>query len=535
MNRNQISGVEELEELSGRRRDYWHILLRRRWWILIPVLALGSAGVITARLWPTLYRSEALILVEHQKVPEQYVTPNIVSDLQYRLDSMTQRILSRTQLQQLIERFGLYQGERARLPLDLVIDQMRDDIHIALVQAPGRNSQLTAFRINYSAADRFTAQRVTNELTSLFIDQNVQVRTQQSVSTTTFLENQLEQARKELADQERQLREYKLLYLGELPEQEQSNLQILRSLEAQLQVLGATVDRAEQQKVYLQSMRAERLSMKKALEEHEPAAAPDTETVALEARLRDLNRVLAERQARYKPEHPDIISLRKEIAESEALIERLRAADSRTRQAAGRAATVPDRELADVESRLKAIDVEIAKGQAELGQLRTRIQETQRRLGMTPVREQQLAEVTRNYENSKTYYQSLLQKKMGSELATNLEKRQQGEQLRILDPATLPTKPSQPNRLLIVVAGWLVGVFVGVGLTVMKELMDTAVRSEADVVDLSNGTAVLVRIPVLRDRREMRRLRMVRRFEAAGAVLVVLLCVVSTIHTYLVG
>jgi polysaccharide chain length determinant protein (PEP-CTERM system associated) len=536
----QRNGVEDPDEAQSTvQRNYWHILVRRRWWITLPFLALGLAGFTTARLWPVLYRSQALILVEQQKVPEQYVTPNVVSDLQYRLDSMTQQILSRTRLQGLIEGFGLYQQERARIPLDEVINAMREDIQVELVQAPGRNSQLTAFRISFWAANPRTAERVTNQLTSMFIDQNVQARTQQSVNTTNFLENQLEQAHKALMDQEQRVREYKLRYLGELPQQEQGNIQILRNLESQLQVTGAALDRAEQQKVYLESMRTEYVNMRKALALREQPAASNPEIAAVEARLSDERRVLAEKQAKFTPQHPDIIAMQKQVAQSQWLLRQLQAAEtaSRADAKASDEATdgASDRALFEAESRLKAIAVEIAKGQAELNRLQRRIQEVQRRIGMTPVREQELAELTRNYENSKTYYESLLQKKLGSELATNLEKRQQGEQFRILDPANLPLKPSRPNRLLIVPSGWLLGLCVGIGLTAYGEVTDTSVRGESDLSDLANAAPVLVRIPVLRCSKEVTRLKWRRGFEAVGVMLAVLLCVGSSIHTYLAG
>jgi succinoglycan biosynthesis transport protein ExoP len=534
MLRNRTSNQEESEEQAEPQRSPWRIILRRRWWILGCGMALGTAGVLTAQLWPALYRSEALVLIEHQRVPEQYVTPNVLPDLQYRLDSLTQQILSRTRLQQLIERFGLYQSERARLPMDMVIDEMREDIHIELVQTPGRNGQLTAFRISYLAANRHMAQTVTNELVSIFIDQSIRTRTQQSASTTDFLGSQLEQARQDLTTLERRLREYKLRYVGELPEQEKSNLQILLTLQSQLQVSGAALDRAEQQKVYLASMRNEQTAIQKALDRSKPESSSSAKMAALETRLGNQQHLLAERRTRYTAQHPDITALEHEIAVSEKELKELRAAEE-SRWAAGPAAAAPDRALADMESRLKAVDVAIIKGREEIEGILRRMQDVQKRLGLTPVREQELAEVTRNYENSRKHYESLLEKKLGSELATNLEKRQQGEQFRILDPASLPEKPSEPNRLQIVLAGWLLGFLGGAGLAALKEATDAAVRGESDVTGAAQGVRVLVRIPVLRDPAATKRLRFVRSMELAAAAAVLALCVASTTHAYIVG
>src|SRR6266851_3823216 len=224
-----------------------------------PFFLLGLSGFGVALSWPTRYRSEALILVEQQKVPMQYVTPNVVTDLQDRLQSMTQQILSHTRLQKLIEQSNLYPDLRQRMNMDEIVDKMRADIRIELVQAPRRQDELTAFRIYFLYSSALVAQQVTNELTSLFIDENLQSRGQQSVGTTSFLENQLEQARQDLAQQEQHLREYKIRFIGELPEQEQSMLQMLGGLQSQLEANSSAIERSEQERIYLESMQSEYL------------------------------------------------------------------------------------------------------------------------------------------------------------------------------------------------------------------------------------------------------------------------------------
>ncbi|HEX2712725.1 MAG TPA: Wzz/FepE/Etk N-terminal domain-containing protein, partial [Candidatus Acidoferrales bacterium] len=256
---------EAFEPNPVRWQDYWAVVVRRRWWLMGPLFFCGFVAFAVAHLWPERYRSEALILVEQQKVPEFYVTPNVVTDLQDRLQSMTQQILSRTRLRKLIEQFNLYPNQRQHMTVDEVVDKMREDIRIELVQAPRRQGELTAFRIYYSSASPRVAQQITNELTSLFIEENLQARGQQSLGTNNFLENQLEQARKDLAEQEQRLREYKIRYLGELPEQQQSLIQMLGSLEAQLHANTSAIDRVQQQKIYLESMRNEYQAMQRSL------------------------------------------------------------------------------------------------------------------------------------------------------------------------------------------------------------------------------------------------------------------------------
>jgi len=505
-------------------REWAKLLARRRWWLLGPFFAVSLLSVIVVQLWPQLYRSEALILVEEQKVPEQYVTPNVVADPQDRLQSMTQQILSRTRLRRLIDQFNLYAGERSRRTMDELIDKMRTRIRIELVQAPGRGADLTAFRIYFSAESPSLAQNVTNEITSLFIEENLRARAQQSIGTTDFLTNQLEQARKDLAEQEERQRQYKMRYLGQLPEQQQSNLQILSSLEAQLRANTDALERAEQQKVYLESLRSEYQALRRDPDAGQLANSPAALTVE------ETRRQLTEMEAKYTARHPDVVRLRRQLASQEAGKDAADAAGSGGRFRQG-ATAVSDIEA---QSRLKAITAEIESRKKDTDELRRRIREFQGRLDMTPVREQQLAEVTRSYENSRQYYQSLLQKKLQSELATNLEKRQQGEQFRILDPATLPLKPSQPNRLSIVLVGWLLGLCIGIGALVARELTDGAIRSERDV-SAAVKMPVLIHIPLLHTPAAEARQRVRRLAELAGIAAGFALCAVVGIHTYLAG
>jgi succinoglycan biosynthesis transport protein ExoP len=295
-------------------QDYWAMAVRRRWWVMAPLFLFGFLAFGAAHFWTEKYRSEALILVEQQKVPELYVTPNVVTDLQDRLQSMTQQILSRTRLQKLIEQFNLYPDMRQRLNNDEIVDKMRADIRIELVQAPRRQDELTAFRISFLYSSARTAQQITNELTSLFIDENLKARGQQSSGTTSFLENQLEQARQDLAQQEQQLREYKIRYIGELPEQQQSMLQMLGGVQSQLEANSAALERAQQERVYLESMRGEYQKLQDSATPADGNAAASPLAV-VDATIRDLEKQQTELEAKYTSLHPDVEKLRDEIAD----------------------------------------------------------------------------------------------------------------------------------------------------------------------------------------------------------------------------
>jgi polysaccharide chain length determinant protein (PEP-CTERM system associated) len=518
-------------------KDLRAIVVRWRWWLLGPFLLLGWLGFAVARWWPYLYRSEALVLVVEQRVPEQYVTPNVVSNPEDRLQSMTQQILSRTRLETLIEEFKLYPWERAHGTLEDVVDKMRLDIGIEPVQTQGRPGELTAFRISYSARSATVAQRVTNELTSLFIEENLEARTQASIRTTAFLESQLEAARQDLAQQEQRESEFKTRYLGELPEQEASNLGLLNSLEAQLHSSTDALERTVQQKIYYQSMKNEYEAIQRASGGKVGSDGSSTPLAAADMELKDLRNRLADLKVSLTPQHPDIIKLEDEIREWEALKQRLDVPPDATSKKAPAGETLsgpagnPDPALAEIDSRLKSIDVEVQDREKETDAIRTRLREVQSHLSLTPLREQEFAEITRAYENSREYYQSLLHKKLQSELATNLEKRQQGEQFRILDPASLPQKPSEPNPLEIILFGWALGLCVGIGLMATREISDKTLRGEWDVAELP----VVARIPTLRTEREQVRLRWFRGFEAAGITLLIILSAGASVLTYLRG
>jgi succinoglycan biosynthesis transport protein ExoP len=538
------------EEKESGRKNYFSLLKRRRWYLLAPLLLLGLIGSIVANVWPLQYRSEALILVEQQKVPEQYVTPNVITSLQNRLDGMTQQILSRTRLERLIEDFKLYPKQRARVTMDEIVDMMRKNITVQLVQTPGQAGGVTGFRISYSGEGARITQRVTNELTSLFIDQSLRERTQQSNSTTQFLENELDEAQKDLAIQEGRLREYKMQFIGELPEQQQGNLQILSSLEAQLYAGESALQRAEQQKAYLEAMKSEyqALSELRIADDGSVIASVKAETNPslrqIETSLLDLQRQLSAARSMYTSQHPAILELEAQMTDlkkqkREIEAEEKAAADKAKESAPGqKVRNVQDERLAsnrmnlaELESRLKAVVMEIGNDQKDVSDLRNQIQEARKRVSMTPVREQQLSGITRTHANSQAHYQSLLQKKLQSELASNLEKRQGGEQFRILDPASLPVKPE--GRLRILGFGWLAGICLGFGLVVVREFTGQRVNDEEDIRAASS--LPVFQIPVIRSPREYYRRRVWIVVEATTAFLLAVAALAASARTYLMG
>ncbi|MFZ0420447.1 MAG: Wzz/FepE/Etk N-terminal domain-containing protein [Candidatus Sulfotelmatobacter sp.] len=547
---------DENEDKSSRPQAlgyYWELMQRRRWWLILPVFIVGTAAWAVSWFVPAYYRSETLILVEQQKVPEQYVVSNVANDIQDRLQSMTQQILSRTRLLRIIDELHLYADQRARLSPDEIVDKMRQDILIDLVQAPGRRDDLTAFKISYSSKNARLSQQVTNQLTSLFIDENLKARQQQSESTTSFLENQLGDARKSLAEQEQRVREFKTRYLGELPGQMQSSVQILSGLQARLQGELEALNQSKQQNLYLESLatqyRSMRDGMQKGTNSKDLPPALDQELARLKTQLADV-------QSHYTERHPDYRKLKEQITKIEMMKEQLTSDLKASDPADGANKTDPAnidtatkdsdlhptdlaelREMSpmlELESQLKANKLEMNNRQKQIDALSSEIQHYQDRINETPVREQQLADLSRDYDQSRANYDSLLAKRNQSELATNLEKRQQGEQFRIIDPPSLPTKPYQPNRLLFSIFGLLGGAFVAAAGTALGEIVDDRIRDEKELQEFVSAQ-VLAEIPSVPTPMETLRGKRLMRLQWLGAVAMVVLVTAEFLVTYYHG
>jgi polysaccharide chain length determinant protein (PEP-CTERM system associated) len=510
--------------------DYWAIVVRRRWWILLPLFLVWAAVWGGSWFLPAKYQSEALILVEQQKVPDQYVVPNVNMNLQVRLQNLTEQILSRTRLQDTIDRLHLSYGG---LGTGDPVEQMRNDINIELVSAPDHPGEYTSFKMRYSTGSPELAQRVNSELTSLFIAENVNVQRQLSENTTDFLEAQLADARASMAEQEAKVAAFKAKHLGELPTQLESNMQILAGLQNQLQSAQQTMDAARQQKLYLESLFQQYRSAETDLGEANSMGGPH----------RTLESELAELRSRYTEGHPDVIALKQKIAQAEQLKKQRDgelAANQKDGTTAGGVDTAAGLDtqggspMMQVQSQLKANQLEISNIQKHEKELESQISGYQARLNLTPQTEQELTSISRGYEESKTNYNSLLQKQMQSQLATSLEHRQQGEQFRVIDPPSLPTKPWAPNHLRFSLGGVLAGICVGLGLTIALELTNVCVRQEKDLEGVV-PVGILVGIPHLSTPSEER--DRVRKWwkELGAATVLVFMIVLGNLYAFYKG
>ena len=529
-------GMEEELEQPGEAIDLAEIkgmVRRRRWEFLVPfffgwLLVWGASWMIR----PT-YRSGTLILVEQPSVPEKYVVSNIDTDIQHQLDSITEQILSRTRLLRVIDHLGLYAKERTHMSDEDVVLKMRKDIEIELSR--GDDRKLSAFNIYYSSHSPKTAQQTTNELANLFIVENLEERQKQSEGTTTFLQEQLEQARTKLEAQEAKMRIFKDQHIGELPTQTQSNLQILAGLQNQVAANEDALNRAKQQNTYLESL----INQYRAMggDAKAPTESGPSPTADIDKQLEQLKAQLADLRSHYTDKYPDVRKTREQIALLESTRKRV-VADMKSGVANPDASSVPfdpkNAPMLEMESQLKANRLEIANREAEIRDGQAKINQYQSRLNMAPVMEQQFAEITRDYEQSKTDYESLLAKKNQSEMSTDLEKTQQGERFRMLDPPNLPERPYKPNRLLLSAVGLVFGLVLGGGFAALREKLSGKIFSERQITKLV-PVEIIVEIPQIETPQEQASNRMAT-WVACAAAAVVLACILAgSAVTYLYG
>lgn len=519
-----------IEDNSPDWRHYVKMVVRRRWWLVLPAIFFWAVALVLSLLLPAKYRSETLVLIEEEAVPAQYVTPNVSVDLQARLQSLTEQTLSRPRLGQIINEFHLYGSVSDQLVSDDAVKQMRKDTLVELIKANGRGD-IAAFKITYSASSAQQAQKVTSRLASLFIQDSINRQKRLSEETTAFLENQLDDARKNLEKQEGLLRDFRGKNLGELPEQMQSNVQILSGLQDRLQSATVSLHQAEQQRLYLGSLIG--WSNKTTTN---AAGGDETATVStpLDEQIDKMKTELASLSTRYTPLHPDVVHLKEQIATAEKMRSQMESNPGPVKgNGTGASAETgrgqrPIPALTQLQSQFKANELEIANRKQEIASIEKQIAMYQARLNFTPIREQQLEEVTRNHAQSRTYYESLLAKKLQSEMATDLSKQQGAGQFRTIDPPTLPQKPYWPNQLKFSAAGLFLGLLIGLLALALKETIDGRIYGEDDLSRWVTA-AVIATVPPLPTSTEQKRKIQRRRVEIAVASALLLLVPLLTL------
>jgi polysaccharide chain length determinant protein (PEP-CTERM system associated) len=476
------------------------ILWRRKWWAILPAIAITAGVFAWVRTLPNLYRSDTLILVVPQRVPENYVKSTVTTRIEDRLQSIQQQILSRTRLERIIQDFNLYAEARRTAIMEDVVDRMRDNIAVQVVKGD-------AFRVSFTSDEARTAMRVCERVASLFIEENLRDREVLAEGTNQFLEAQLEDARRRLIETERKVEEYKRTYAGELPEQREANMQGLHNIEMQLQSLTEAMNRDRDRRLIVERLIADAESPDPVLTTPPPApprpvaqVGPDGLPVGATAaqQLEAAEATLQQMQTRLTPQHPDILRLKRIISElqKKADAEALAGPVSPNAPTVNPAERLRKNRLAEMKAELEKIDKQIETRVALEQQLRASMATYQKRIEAAVARQSDLTELSRDYQTLQSTYTGLLGKREDSKVAANLERRQIGEQFKILDPARLPERPTSPNRPRLQSMGLAAGIGFGLALMALIEYLDKTLKSEVDVTAALN-LLVLATVPIL--------------------------------------
>jgi polysaccharide chain length determinant protein (PEP-CTERM system associated) len=490
--------------------DILKILRRRAWLFILPPLVTVFPALIYSSTIENLYESDMLIAIDPQRVPDSFVRSTVTMGTDVRLDSISVKVRSRTNLQSMIEEFNLYPDERQRLPMEDVVQRMNHAITVSLEKSrdalTGREVP-NAFHVKFTHRDPNIAARVTQLLGSLFVEQNSRDRGALASATNEFLDAQLAEARGRLVQQEQRLEEFRQKHGKELPTQMVANLQTLQTTQIQVQSLVESIARDRDQRLMLDRLYRDAEAMSVPAEApvaQAPGAAPPAQTP--EQQLAAARVLLANLELRYKPDHPDVVRTKQLI---EALGPQVKAQGVST--PAAPVLSIAERQkrerMAQMAAQIESLDRQITFKTNQEAQLRTQISEYQRRVEAVPGLESEWVSLTRDYDTQQTAYKDLLTKSGAAKVAADLEQQQIGEHFRIVDPATIPVRPLPSIRLQVNAVGLALGLLLGVGVAALLEVRDTTYRTDADIVDVL-ALPVLASVPYVATARELRKRRL---------------------------
>lgn len=447
--------------------DYLAIL-KKRWWILVvPALLLPIIAFAASYLVQPVYTSQTLVLVEQQKVADDLVKPAIDQDISGRLASMKEQILSRSRLQPILERFNLFAGDH--LTMDDRIDQMRKNIDVKPIRSEMAHG-LPGFFISFKANEARTAQAVCEEITSMFVSEDLRARADQTQGTTDFLKRQLAEAKRSLDDQDAKLAKFQQQYVGKLPGQDESNINMLNSLNVQLTASTQQIDRMQQDKSLMEAMLVQQ--QRESVPSEGQRMAPQTQQTELQSLLSQE----ADLTARYTDDYPDVVSVRRKIKDLKHQM-----AQAPTPGSATPTSHVDSPETQRLRLQIHALDMAITQRRRDQSGTQGQISMYQERISSSPLVQEQYKNLTRDYQTAQAFYDDLLKKTNESRMASDLEHQQQGEHFKVMDSANLPDSPTSPKRPVFAAGGLVLGLALGLGIVGLLEYRNTALRTEADI------------------------------------------------------
>ena len=472
---------------------YLDMAVRRKWWIIIPFLVVLLGGLTFSLVCPKTYEAKTLILVQPQKVPQEYVRNIISTTVEGRLMTISQQVTSRTNLEKIIKKYDIYSFPENDMPMDIKVESMRKRIMID-VSHRGRGSGTNSFTISFSGRNPEKVSEVTNALAGNFITENLRMRESQAIGTSTFIADELDSVKKRLMNKEEELKQYREEYMGGLPEQLDTNLAILERLQAQLDQINNNLRDAENRKILIQAQISDQ---RRSIITSSPGSATQIEEMPRD--INSLRNELASLKLRYTQNHPDMIRLKKMIAALQGQISGSKAGSHEVEAPVSRVVQELRHQFQDIIFEIKGL-------KEESSETKSKIKWHQKMIEETPKREQEQLAMNRDYENLNEVYNSLLSRKLEAEIAVSMEKKQKGEQFKVVDPAITPTHPAKPDLKKILMLTLVLGLGLGGGLAFLKETLDTSYKTP-DEVETETELPVLVSMPIMYTEKELKKMK----------------------------
>jgi len=480
--------------------DYLAMLRRRLKVILIPALLAPLAGFGVSYVFPPKFTSQSTVLVEAQKVPDNYVQPVITSDFTQRIQTLSQQVLSPSRLRPVIQSLALVKPDEEDKLIQEIQQNMQVEPVITSMSAAGisgakkkkasaTDEPLPGFNVNYTDNNAVRAQKICNAMTPLIVDENLRSRAEVAQGTTEFLSRQVEDAKRAIDELDAKLANFKKQYMGQLPGDVDNNMRMLMSLNSQLDATTQTLSRAQQDKAYTESMLAQQIAAWK-------SSQSNTNPQTLEQELTQLQGQLLQLQARYTDDYPDVIKTKADIAEVEKKLKEINAAAANATDSSEKASASEPPEIRQLRLQIHQYQSVIEQATLDQKRLQSQIGVYQNRTAMSPGVEEQYKLLTRDNDNAQSFYKELLAKKSASGLATNMENQQEGEQMHILVAAGLPDSPSFPNRPIFAAGGLGVGLALGLVIAIFLEFSDKSIRTEKDAAAILD-LPLLISVPWL--------------------------------------
>ena len=496
-----------MEETALLPSDYIQIIRRRKWSLIIPAFIVFIISVIIAFTLPPVYRSIATILIEEQEIPADFVITTVTSYAEQRIQSINQRIMSTTKLLEIIKRFNLYAGKQGKWTQEEIVAKMREDVAMDPVSAEvvdrrtGRPSVATiAFTLSYEGKDTpEKIQRVANVITSLFLEENLKVRERQTTETTKFLEDEMLKVKAQLAKIEAKIAEFKKEHNNELPELLQVNMPSLNNIEQNIDRLNEMLRTLKERESSLQTQLAGIDSVSQNQDK---------------SRLDELRLQLVYLKSRFSDKYPDVVKTKAEIAEMEKRVSESGISED------SKAGIEDNPVYITLSSQLSGVKAEIDSVYRQIKEMERKRDDYRARIEATPRVEEQFKVIATEQFNTRAKYEDLMRKVMEAQVAQGLEKEQKGERFTLIDAARLPEKPFKPNRLAIILIGFVLALGAGVGMASMKEFSDQTVRKSETLVSITSFP-VLAGIPEIITGKDLARKRRNCLIAAFGCIVIV--------------